>query len=296
MPVKFTDEIIKNIFKLTEKDTVFFNSSSNFEVVNTLTINETLIDLILSNCIADTRVFYMTLPQESFKNLLEVTPVFAEYYYNLADNAFVKEFNYKPGDLKKTIEDTNYTLVSALDTESTNFINIYFEINSGDLVTSIFSDVSYPSNHEVPPTVYYWSLFTNPTYYRKGFAESLIKLITMTNISIIEQYQTKKNEDDCKCPLFIALSYVWNTSSINLFTKLGYICTHTITPENNSENQDTTTLQKYTYKNTEYFENVQLHFVYDPAKELDEKINRTNNNFDSDIQYDTIEKITLNTP
>jgi hypothetical protein len=288
MTTKLTEDLIKRIFKLTNPVLMTIKTNKNQDVVSEIVINNITIDLILSNC-TDTQVLFMMLPQENFKKLLELTPEFRDYYYNLADDAFVNEFKYKKGDVQRVIENIKNDL--DIDAEATNFINIYFDSTSGELVSSIFSDVCYPSNQN-NPTVYFWSLFTNPKYYRKGFAESLIKLITSTNVNIIDQYQSKavEDDDDYKSPYFTALAYVWNTPSINLFTKLGYVCTHTITPENTSENQKT--LKKYKFKDVEYTEDVQLHFIYDPSRELDhtiDTIEKTNNN--TDVKYDNIEKI-----
>lgn len=284
MPTKLTVELTRKIFKLNDQISMTIKTNKNQEVVSEILINNIKIDLILSNCIDD-MVLFLMLPQENFKKLLELASEFRDYYYDLADNAFVNEFKYKKGNIQRTIEN----IKKDSDTESTNFINIYFDSTTGELVSSVFSDVYYSPQDK--PTVYFWSLFTNPEYYRKGYAESLLRLITMTNINIIDQYQCKdNNDDDCESPYFTALAYVWNTPSINLFTKLGYVCTHTITPENTSENQNT--LKKYTYKNTEYTEDVQLHFIYDPSKELDNTIeNIEKYNDKNDTTFDNIEKI-----
>jgi RimJ/RimL family protein N-acetyltransferase len=272
---------------LDDQDTIELTHASSHEIVSNITINKTSIEIILTTSPdPNTNIFIMMLPQEHFKKILEITPKFQEYYYDLADNAFINEWDYKKGDLKKTIENT--------ETENnhsfTNIINIYFDSQSYDIVTCVFADThTNPTVEEKIPSVYFWSLFTNPKYYRQGFAESMIKLITMFNIRIASRVE----EEEAVTPIFTSLIYVWNTASINLFTKLGYKCFRAFSslPTTESENKDQSTLKKYIYDGVEYDEKVELAFIYNPTEKLNDKIATLQVDLEKLTEYENIEKV-----
>ena len=255
---QLSDPEIINVLDLAQannSDAFQISYNENKTTVGLIKNSTTSIDLILT-CVPDSNLLLLMLPEEEVRKLVSVSPKFDTTYYELGDNAFKDEYGYEKGNLKKFILDT----ASKNQENCITIYNIFLDRETGDIVSSVMSD---RYNVKDQPVNYLWSLFTNPKYYRKGYAHQLITLIM--NYCLGQSMQFKMPP-----PIFNAMAFIWNTASINLFKKLGFEVVKIINSENDPEKRKT--LKKHTYEGNEYTEDQEMLLTFDPLKEIKEKI------------------------
>jgi L-amino acid N-acyltransferase YncA len=150
-----------------------------------------------------------------FQELFKLNPKLCESFRVITNNAFQRELPF-------TIDSTYKRIVEFKKDElSTDLMTMVYDIKNKEIVTCM-SHGDQKTNFDYTNN-YIYAVFTNPKYYRKGYASQMLT----------KHIDNKIKEE--KSFVFISTIYVWNTPSFNMFQKLGFISFEVKQPEDSEE-------------------------------------------------------------
>jgi GNAT superfamily N-acetyltransferase len=156
-----------------------------------------------------------------YQKLFQRNPTLMEKYRILTNECFKQEIGYNADKSLKRIQDYD-PQQNMIEHKRHEHMVILYDKDNNDIITSL----SYGYNDDIITLLSYgynddlmgrcvgvYSLFTNPTHYRKGYGYKLTSWL----INLQNEAGKKTN-----CVLYISSVYSWNKPSLYLFNKLQF--------------------------------------------------------------------------
>jgi len=280
MSVLINDDVLHKVFGVSGEVSATYDKkrSAAFEI----TIQNVTFDVIITSPEETVNAVLLIAPHSELVKIFEMNSKLKESFYQLADDAFKNEYCYKTGDVQKTTEKNQ-----KVSPNSENFSHLLINSQTGELITSIYAEV-YNDNQK--PAVYLWCLFTNPKYYRQGYAESLLKFLIAYNLNPVMQSMGFS-------PTFMTQVYCWNTPSINLFRKKMGFKLVGVAPsalnEDLPEGQEPVEPTTYEFNGDKLFEDQELILAWNPEWTSESEMRLLQKTIDEEPKepnYQSIEK------
>jgi RimJ/RimL family protein N-acetyltransferase len=148
-------------------------------------------------------MYSLTSSFAGFRELFTHNPNLSESFRTITNQAFQRELPFETDSTYKRIFEFEP------DDSSKDLMTMIYDTKNKEIVTCMSHNDEKTNYNYINSYIY--AVFTNPKYYRKGYASGMIK----------EHIDTKIKDE--KSIAFISTIYVWNIPSLNMFRKLGFI-------------------------------------------------------------------------